>query len=61
MPDFILFISAEEAQIKDRWCKKNEAEEVPEDEIQNIKANSATNAAKRQALTIHFDKYGKRC
>lgn len=47
VPDFILFISAEEAQIKDRWCKKNESEEVPEDEIQNIKANSATNAAKR--------------
>ena len=47
VPDFILFISAEEPQIKERWCKKNEAEEVPEDEIQNMKASSATNAARR--------------
>ena len=47
VPDFILFISADEQAIKDRWLKKNESEEVPEDEIANMKANSASNAARR--------------
>lgn len=61
VPDFGLFLTADESVIKERWCKKNEAEEAPEDAVQEIKANSATNAAKRQALCVHLEKYGERC
>jgi len=31
VPDFVLFLTAEESAIKERYCKKNEMEEFPED------------------------------
>ena len=39
-PEFVLFLTAEEKTIKERWMKKNEAEEVPEDVQETLKADS---------------------
>ena len=61
VPEFLLFLQCDESVVKERFCKKNEVEEVPEDELANIKANSASNAAKRQTLCQHFEKFGERC
>jgi len=35
-PDFFLFLTAEEKAIKERWMKKNETEEFPEDQNEVI-------------------------
>lgn len=59
-PDFAIFLTAAEKTIKERWCKKNEAEEVPEDAMENIKADSATNGARRDDLIQYFEQFGGR-
>ena len=50
VPDFILFLTAKEDTIKQRFMKKNEVEEVTEDQIAELKADSEVNKAKRIAL-----------
>lgn len=37
VPDFILFLNCEERTVKDRWMKKNDAEDVPEDQVEAFK------------------------
>jgi hypothetical protein len=54
-PEFAVFLTASEKTIKDRWCKKNEAEEVPEDVVEGMKADSATSAARREDLIQYFE------
>lgn len=50
MPDFILFLTAKEDTIKQRYMKKNEIEEVTEDQVAELKADSEVNKVKRIAL-----------
>jgi hypothetical protein len=47
-------LTAEEKFIKERWMKKNETEEFPEDQIEVLKADSSTNKARRTFLMSHF-------
>ena len=54
-PNMIIFLTADEKFIKERWMKKNEAEEFPEDQLETLKADSATNKARRNCLTAHFE------
>jgi hypothetical protein len=35
-----MFLSCEESSIKERYCKKNEIEEVNEDAIENIRSDN---------------------
>jgi len=62
VPEFVLFLTAESATIGQRWLAKNDPEgtEVPEDALDQIKADSATNSARRQQLTAHFEQFGSR-
>ena len=60
-PEFILCMTASEKTIKERWCKKNEAEEVGEEAIEGIKADSATNIARIDHLSQHYEQFGDRC
>lgn len=46
----MLFLSAEEKTIKDRWMLKNEAEEVPEDQQETISADIKAVKEQRQTL-----------
>lgn len=47
VPDFILFMTAKEDAIKARYMKKNETEELNEEQQAEIKADSDANKAKR--------------
>jgi len=59
-PDFVLFLSASDKTIKDRWCKKNEAEEVAEDAAEAMKADAAASTARKDALCAHYEQFGNR-
>ena len=49
-PDFALFCTAAYETIKDRWCKKNEAEGVPEDAEAELAADSEKNSQRRDNM-----------
>lgn len=55
LPDFILLLTAELNTIKDRYMKKEGVEEVNDDALETIKADSATNGSIRQAILTHFE------
>ena len=55
LPDFVTFLSAEENYLKERWLKKNETEEFPEDQMETLKADMATNKARRTALKADYE------
>ena len=40
LPDFVMFLCCEESSIKERYCKKNEIEEVNEDALENIRSDN---------------------
>ena len=63
VPDFILFMTAKEDAIKDRYKKKNEidAEELTEEQAAEIKADSDANKAKRQSIQKKAAAYGDKC
>jgi hypothetical protein len=44
-------LTSEEKTLKDRWCKKNEAEEFPEDQLEVLKADGKANKERRAYLT----------
>jgi len=60
-PEFLLCLTASDKTIKDRWCKKNEAEEVPEDAAEQMKADAAAATARGDALKAHMKQFGARC
>lgn len=60
VPDFALFMTCEERSIKERWMKKNEAEDVPEETMDEIRQNSSQNAARRVKLCEAFNAFGDR-
>ena len=39
-PDFVLFTTCEDRTVKDRWMKKNDADDVGEDQVEEFKAQS---------------------
>jgi len=55
-----MFLTADAATVKDRWMKKNEADEVGEEGLEAINSDSATNSARRQAFTAHFEQFAGR-
>ena len=61
VPDFILFMTAKEDAIKDRYMKKNETEELNEEQTAEIKADSEANKAKRQSIQKKAAAYGDKC
>lgn len=54
-PEFVLFLSSDEKSIKDRWCKKNEAEEFPEDQQEWLTASSKESKERKTALTSQYE------
>jgi hypothetical protein len=42
-----MFLSCEESSIKERYCKKNEIEEVTEDALENIRSDNLAQKAKQ--------------
>jgi hypothetical protein len=60
IPDFSLFMTCEERSIKERWMKKNDSEDVPEEEMDRIKSESAANAIRRNKLCEIFNAFGDR-
>ena len=60
VPEFLMCLTAEQPTINDRWCKKNEAEEVGEEGAEAIKTDSASNSARRQKFITKFEQYGGR-
>lgn len=62
VPEFVMFLTAEAATVGARWLARNDPEgtEVPEDAQESIKADSATNSARRQQLCVHFEQFGGR-
>lgn len=61
VPDFILYLTAKEDVIKPRFMKKNEAEEISEEQLAEIKADSDANKAKRINIQKKAAKYGDKC
>ena len=60
VPEFLMCLTAETATVNDRWCKKNEAEEVGEEGGEAIKSDSATNSARRQKFIAKFEQFDGR-
>lgn len=61
VPDFILYMTAKEDSIKERFMKKNETEEVSEEQTAEIKADSDANKAKRLSIQKRAAAYGDKC
>lgn len=57
VPAFTFMLTAELKHIKERWCKKNEQEEVPGEELENMEKDSELNKARRAALNAHFEQF----
>lgn len=60
VPEFLMCLTAETSTVNDRWCKKNEAEEVGEEGAEAVKSDSATNSARRQKFITKFEQFGGR-
>jgi adenylate kinase family enzyme len=54
-PSFVIILTADEQFIKERWMKRNEVEDFPEDQLETLKADSNTNKARRQFLLNTFE------
>jgi len=37
VPEFVLYLTADEKHIKERFCKKNEVDDVPEEAVEELK------------------------
>lgn len=61
VPDFVLFMTAKEDAIKQRYMKKNEAEELNEEQLAEIKADSDANKQKRLSIQKKAATYGDKC
>jgi len=55
LPDFLLFVTAEEKRIKERYAKKNEMDDFPEDQLESLLEDSKMNKKLRADLTQHFE------
>jgi len=55
LPDFLLFLTADEKTIKERYAKKNEMEDFPEDQLEVLQEDSRANRRLRAELAQHFE------
>ena len=55
MPDFLLFLTAEEKTIKERYAKKNEMDDFPEDQMDVLLEDSKLNKKVRTGLVEYFE------
>jgi len=60
LPDFLLFITAEEKTIKERYAKKNELDDFPEDQLESLVEDSKFNKKLRADLAQHFEPHQAR-
>ena len=56
-----MFITAKEDVIKQRYIKKNEIEEITEEQLADIKADSDANKIKKASLEKKIAKFGDKC
>jgi hypothetical protein len=47
----LLFLTCDDKVLKQRWCKKNETEEVPEDQLDSFKIDAKANKERKNFLT----------
>lgn len=57
LPSFILSVTAAEKAIKERFCKKNEVDEVPEEAIEELKQQADADTALRQVIEDTYKVY----
>jgi hypothetical protein len=56
--DFILFLTCEERTVKERWMKKNEADDVPEEQVEDFKTQSSLNDSRKNKFIDLVHKAG---
>jgi len=57
LPSFVLSLTAGEKAIKERFCKKNEVDEVPEDAVEELKQQADADTALRQVIEDTYKVY----
>jgi len=60
LPDFLLFLTAEEPVIKERYAKKAELDDFPEDQLEALQEDSRNNRKLRSELAQHFEAHVNR-
>jgi hypothetical protein len=53
-------MTCEERSIKERWMKKNETEDIPEDQLEEFRTQSSANSGRRNKLTEMFTAFGEK-
>lgn len=61
MPSFVLKLNASEKFLKERFCKKNEVEEFPEDQLETLKEQQDSDAKAKEVFDGRFLAYPNRC
>ena len=61
VPNFVMFMTAKEDTIKARFMKKNEVEELSEEQVADLKADSDVNKARRLNMQKKLAKYADKC
>mmetsp|Transcript_3945 Transcript_3945/g.5950 ORF Transcript_3945/g.5950 Transcript_3945/m.5950 type:complete len:385 (-) Transcript_3945:810-1964(-) len=54
-PDFFLFLTTEEKAVKERWMKKNESEDFPEEQNEAIQVDSKFNKERRNQIVSAYE------
>lgn len=57
LPSFVLSLTAEEKAIKERYCKKNEVDEVPEEAVEELKQQATADAELRTVIEDTYKVY----
>ena len=57
LPSFVLSLTAGEKAIKERFCKKNEVDEVPEEAVEELKQQAEADTALRQVIEDSYKIY----
>ena len=53
-PSFVILLTADDQFVKERWMKRNEAEEVPEDAMEGLKNDNNVNKERKTFFTTAF-------
>jgi len=61
VPSFVGCLTASEAYLKGRHCKKAELDEFPEDALEGFKEQADAAAAAKEALTAAYSQFPDRC
>lgn len=60
VPDFILYLETEEKAIKQRFCAKNEVDEVGEEQVEELKQQEVADKAQKDQVRTAMAQYGSR-